>query len=312
MKSILVVSLFFTLNISLNLLNRYALGVRGFSFPISLTLFQALAMSLCLFGSCLVSRSVKDGMLGALGNEWRGIIWVGFWTSANILLNNISLVYISLSLNQVIRSSIPLVTAVVSSVHDKKVPTRVEIVGLLVLCGGVGVAIGEASVNGNALGVLTCLSGVISGAYMLYSTSRTLHDKFSSFQLAFLTAPITVFCLSPPFYIFEFERVFEYGRNNFQVTMTLLLSAAAVATLYNVVHNELVHIVGPVTTTVLGQVKIVSLMILSGILFGDGRDFSSKMKIGCFMAVAGLGIYSAAKVKQQLATASRVEKEKET
>ena len=292
-KAVVVVILFFLLNVGLSLLNRWALGVKGFSFPIFLTTFQALFMFTAILCSSLFIPKVR-GMTGSsrrtMVKEWKGVVWVGIWTSLNVVLNNFSLVYISLSLNQVLRygfymytvmcgyiscdgvcccrSSIPLVTAVVSAIHGRKMPTKGEVFGLLVLCGGVIIAIGEASANGNAFGVMLCLSSVVAGAYMLTTTAHTLHEKMSSFQLAFMTAPVTVVCLMPPFFMFESGVVGEYMVLNPHMTAMILLSGSILASAYNVVHNELVGIVGPVTTTVLGQIKIVSLMLLSGILFG--------------------------------------------
>lgn len=35
-----------------------------------------------------------------------------------------------------------------------------------------------------------------------------------------------------------------------------------------------------VTTTVLGEVKIVGLLLLSAMLLGEGREFTAKMTLG--------------------------------
>lgn len=56
---------------------------------------------------------------------------------ANIALNNMSLVFISLSLSQIIRSGIPVMTALLGVVIEKKVPTPFELLSLVVLTAGV-------------------------------------------------------------------------------------------------------------------------------------------------------------------------------
>ncbi len=56
---------------------------------------------------------------------------------ANIALNNMSLVFISLSLSQIIRSGIPVMTALLGVVIEKKVPTLFELLSLVVLTAGV-------------------------------------------------------------------------------------------------------------------------------------------------------------------------------
>lgn len=56
---------------------------------------------------------------------------------ANIALNNMSLVFLSLSLSQIIRSGIPVVTALLGAVIEGKVPTAFELVSLVILTAGV-------------------------------------------------------------------------------------------------------------------------------------------------------------------------------
>ena len=56
---------------------------------------------------------------------------------ANIALNNMSLVFLSLSLSQIIRSGIPVMTALLGAVIEKKIPTPFELLSLLILTAGV-------------------------------------------------------------------------------------------------------------------------------------------------------------------------------
>jgi len=102
-RALAVVLLFFVLNVSLSLLNRWALGIQGFSFPMFLTMFQAFFALFCLSVAMVCSPELLKEYLALAKESWRGILWVGFWLSVNIAMNNYSLVHISLSLNQVLR-----------------------------------------------------------------------------------------------------------------------------------------------------------------------------------------------------------------
>lgn len=330
-KTVVVVLAFFVLNQCLSLLNRWALGVKGFRFPILVTMCQALFYFFqVLVGSLfstrlrgIVSRScaLVRGSHGSVA-EVTKIAWVGVWTSANIVLNNVSLVYISLSLNQIIRSSIPVVTAIVSSVHDASLPSSAELAGLLVLCSGVIMVVGEARTQvgeDGTFGMIMCFLGVISGAYMLYTTSKTLGGGStskekrampSSMEVSFRVAPITFLVLSPIFYIFEQDQAVTYIRGNPRESFWILLCASAIASMYNVVHTELVGHVGPVTTTVLGQVKIVSLMIMSMVMLGEHTAFSMHMLWGCVLSLLGFSMYGWAKTFSKPVGKSVPEKEK--
>lgn len=96
-------TLFFLLNVTLSLLNRWALGIQGFSFPMFLTMFQALFTFCCVLIAMIFSPTMTGDLRRLAQEEWKGILAVGFWMSLNIALNNYSLVHISLSLNQVLR-----------------------------------------------------------------------------------------------------------------------------------------------------------------------------------------------------------------
>jgi drug/metabolite transporter (DMT)-like permease len=313
-KTVVVVLAFFVFNQCLSLLNRWALGVKGFRFPILVTMCQALFFFVQItLGSLfstrmrgIVSRSYE--LVKSSKAECAQVAWVGLWTSGNIVLNNVSLVYISLSLNQIIRSSIPVVTAVVSSVHDAKLPTRAELAGLVILCTGVTMVIGGARTHvddDGSFGIIMCFLGVVSGAYMLYTTSKSLGGGSkqrkggrmpSSLEVSFRVAPVTFLVLSPVFYVIEMEQAIEYIQGNPWESFWILSCASVVASLYNVIHTELVGHVGPVTTTVLGQVKIVSLMLLSMFVFGERKIFSMDMIWGCVLSVVGFCIYGWARM----------------
>lgn len=330
-KTVAVVLAFFVFNQSLSLLNRWLFAFKGFRFPILITMCQALFFFLQILLGSLLSKRMRGivcrsyDLLKDSQSERRGqVAWVGLWTPGNIVLNNVSLVYISLSLNQIIRSSIPVVTAVVSSVHDARLPTRAELLGLVILCTGVTMVIGGARTHvgeDGTFGIIMCFLGVISGAYMLYTTSKSLSTQHkgggggpSSLEVSFRVAPVTFLVLLPAFYSIEKDEAIEYMRGNPWESFWILLSASVVASLYNVIHTELVGHVGPVTTTVMGQVKIVSLMLLSMFVFGERKIFSMDMMWGCVLSVIGFCMYGWARMfsKHLVAAAAAKETKKET
>lgn len=52
---------------------------------------------------------------------------------------------------------------------------------------------------------------------------------------------------------------------------------------------------GAVTCSVVGEVKIVALVSLSGIFLGEAKQYTLAQLIGCATAVMGLFLYSSAK-----------------
>ena len=93
-------ALYLTLNSVLNLANRWALGLSGFRFPILLTMAHAI-FSFSVLGPVLTAKRVDHA--ATLRKSWRGILLIGILMGCNIACNNLSLVHLPLSLNQVTR-----------------------------------------------------------------------------------------------------------------------------------------------------------------------------------------------------------------
>lgn len=96
------IAAYLTLNSTLNLMNKWLLGIYGFQFPLLLTSCHMLFSFLILLPFMLTSP-FKALHLPTLRKQWKGIIGIGLFMAVNIAFNNLSLVSITLSLNQVIR-----------------------------------------------------------------------------------------------------------------------------------------------------------------------------------------------------------------
>ena len=97
---ILLFAVYLCLNSVLNLANRWALGLSGFAFPLLLTMAHA-GFSFSVLGPVLSARRVDH--FTTLRKSWRGILVIGVLMGCNIACNNLSLVHLPLSLNQVTR-----------------------------------------------------------------------------------------------------------------------------------------------------------------------------------------------------------------
>ena len=99
---VLLFALYLSLNSVLNLANRWALGLSGFTFPILLTMAHAI-FSFSMLLPILSARKVDH--MATLRKSWRGILVIGVLMGCNIACNNLSLVHLPLSINQVTRQS---------------------------------------------------------------------------------------------------------------------------------------------------------------------------------------------------------------
>ena len=99
---IATITAYLTLNSTLNLMNKWLLGIHGFSFPLLLTSCHMLFSFLILL-PFMLKEPFKNLHVATLQKQWKGIIGIGLFMAVNIAFNNLSLVQITLSLNQVIR-----------------------------------------------------------------------------------------------------------------------------------------------------------------------------------------------------------------
>lgn len=96
------IAAYLTLNSTLNLMNKWLLGIYGFQFPLLLTSCHML-FSFMILLPVMLTNPFKALHLPTLCKQWKGIVCIGMFMAVNIAFNNLSLVSITLSLNQVIR-----------------------------------------------------------------------------------------------------------------------------------------------------------------------------------------------------------------
>ena len=83
-------------------MNKWLLGIYGFPFQLLLTSCHVLFSFLILL-PFMMREPFKSLHTATLKKQWKGIIGIGLFMAVNIAFNNLSLVQITLSLNQVIR-----------------------------------------------------------------------------------------------------------------------------------------------------------------------------------------------------------------
>ena len=99
---LVVLTLYLSLNISLNMMNKWVLSHYGFRFPLLMSMCH-MGFSFLALAPIMLFKAFRDQHAATLQKQWLGLIGVGVFFAINIGFNNVSLVTISLSLNQVIR-----------------------------------------------------------------------------------------------------------------------------------------------------------------------------------------------------------------
>ena len=312
-----VVVAFLVLNSSLSLLNRWALGLHGLHFPLLLT------ASHMIFGSAMLSplMLLHEGYYTRHREEVCGrgtaLAAIGLMNAAQIAFNNWSLVHIELSMNQVIRSMGPVLVAIIGVGVEGKVPTRRELGCLVALtvgvmltvyraaeapatAGGAASAAAAGAVSGwssHAVGIgLTWLSTVIQ-CLQLSVSSRLMSRggagiKLDPFQMTFYTGPVAFAGLLPFALSVEMPAFAEALARSPATVLGFLLGSSLLAILYNVALFQALRSLSAVGTAVLGNVKIVLLVLTTAVMLGELLSWSAAQLVGAALALGASACYS--------------------
>lgn len=278
-RALWVVTIWLTLNVAMNLYNKWIFTIYGFQFPFFITMTHMVIGfigSLCLIYIPFLRNRVfsSQDRVKVLQRPTRGtllkVILLAVFAAANTGLNNASLVYINISTNQVVRATLPVVVVLVSFVLEKKRYSK-KIMGVIIAIVGSASAALYKQPEFDFWGVfLAGLSVVASGLWtVLTAILLGAHGRMNPIQLVYYTAPPIFIYLLPAFLVFELKPIGEQLPHVDPVPIVLIiLMGGALAFSYNIVHYWLVIETGSVGSSVMGNIKVVLLIILSIVLFG--------------------------------------------
>jgi len=264
-----------SLNIGLNFFNKEVFSERvGFTFPIFFTMFHMVAS---FFGGAILIFGFKAGSVTKA--HWTDykyrIMLLSLLFVTNISCNNASLVHLSLSVNQIVKSCVPLPTMILSVAFERdangqpKSYSKGVIVSLLITVLGSVLAVygnPEASPFGLALVIISTLAvalwSVMSAMLLgpdsgLNAISLTWYASIISFVLLF----ILWLCSS------EREAATAYLSSRPGDAALIILVGSSTAFVYNLVHFALIKVTSALTSAVAGNIKILLIIILSMIFF---------------------------------------------
>eukprot|EP00440_Ansanella_granifera_P070562 gb/GFBE01076570.1/.p1 GENE.gb/GFBE01076570.1/~~gb/GFBE01076570.1/.p1 ORF type:complete len:457 (+),score=116.46 gb/GFBE01076570.1/:1-1371(+) len=216
----------------------------------------------------------------------------------NIALNNFSLGYISVAVNLIIRSCLPLSTLVSSQALSvfglykakpcKIVELALMIVGVICAASFTAAKIAGSSSSGHSssnmiLGVVMCIASLLCGSLNLALAGALGEMKLSVYDtVAYMSVPATVFLL--PFVLFlqkpvpgEWPQVFGVDTaTDWQIiqkvaviapkTFGLFALSGVFSFMYNIVQFSIVHALSPSATAFGGNFNKAALVFLTLLL----------------------------------------------
>uniref|UniRef100_A0A7S1L8D5 Sugar phosphate transporter domain-containing protein n=1 Tax=Alexandrium catenella TaxID=2925 RepID=A0A7S1L8D5_ALECA len=287
------------LNAALNFLNRWALGVHGFSFPLALTAAHMFFNPVLLLPAMLARGIAWSDHGKVMQEQWKGIVVVGLLNGIQIALNNSSLVLMELSLNQVVRAAMPVFVAFLAVVVEKKTPTGEQLMALLLISVGVMLAVYRpGSTFGNDMkGTLLVLSSVAMMALQM-SFSGRLGVKLDAVQMTFYTGWLSLIPVAVLVLLLEAPLLLKHCLAHPGSSLAIVFSSCVLAVVYNVVVFQTIRGLSSVGSAVLGNVKVVVILLVSAISMGEMQLWGTRQHAGCLLTFVGAAFYSALKLRK--------------
>merc|ERR1712166_1113715 len=240
-----VISLWMFLNFALNFFNKWAFtkvedGGAGFSFPIFCTMWNTLASFLganLLMLMVPVNRTIRWKQF--VDNKFALLVF-GVVFSSNIVTNNASLVYISLSVNQVIKCLVPIPAIIFSHFIEKKTYSYPIIGASFVLTFGACMSIPYDSPKVTPVGsILALWSTAMSGLRPVLTALLLKNSKESGLTpvpLLWYDAGFSTVFLFLAFLISEETlMVSQFFKKDTAAGMGILIAGSTCAFAYNIV-----------------------------------------------------------------------------
>jgi len=287
-----VVAGYLVFNTSINLFNRWCLGMYGFSFPLVVTVCHFSFAFFALTPMMLLVPAYREQHKEAWRRDWRGYVATGVFTAVNVSFNNSSLVYLSLSMNQVITASMPVLTCCFAICIEKNYwPNKPQMLGILPICAGVMLAVYEEAHN-EVTGIVLCGIATVANALRTALSSHLLQSKLDVFSMTWYTGPVSALVLLPFAIYKESSLITEYAQQNMGSTMGILLFGSMLALVYNVILFLTIKTLTGVTMNVMGNVKIIFLLLMSRLTLGELSEIDVKLAAGVGLTFSGFFLYS--------------------
>jgi len=264
-----VVLVYGTLSVGFNIYNSFLLRiVPGFKFPVVYTTTHMFAG---FVGSATLIFGFKMGTVSwaRFTQKWRPLIVLAVLRSGTILLNNASLVLIDLTLNKVIKSTVPVFVVAFSVIIEKKsFRWPVFVILFFIVFGTILACIHSADNGNNPVGIVMAIgsSAVGGGGIVMSAVLLGKEHGLSPVELLFYFSPLQTVLLGSLSLFIDFGDFLEWARDSHSAEASGFIAiGAGLAFLFNLTGFCLVQTTSAVTTAICGNMVVVVVIVLGSI-----------------------------------------------
>ena len=291
LHSTAIVLAWFALNIAINNLNKWIFAHYAFRYSALLTAFHMLA---CYVLSAVTLRLRPEPTRLPLSQCARNSIsQLSLVFVVSVCCGNAALQYIHISFSQAIGATAPLWTVVLSVVLLRKSYALRVWASLALICLGMVLTI-RGEMNFDWIGFGLVLSATLTRALKSIMQGLLLsspEERLDSIELLYYMAPRSAACLG--IWVLLRERDFLADAVLLDSGLWVCLLASSLVSFFlNVAQFLVTTATSAVTLQVLGNIKVVLLIVVSTAIFGN--EVSLQAACGCAACLAGAVLYHSA------------------
>ncbi|GAB5365094.1 hypothetical protein AAMO2058_001027200 [Amorphochlora amoebiformis] len=293
---------FLTVNVALNIFNKYIFS-GPLPIPVFVTMTHQIACFLYAFSCMAFPSFYKRSRINSSAMLCKLLI-IPFGFVLSIGLNNISLMFTTLALNQLIRSLSPVTVAFTAFFIEGTRYSFAEILTLMLLTFGLSLGV-ATSTDFDTYGVVICLASVLGSTFQLVLTGFFLSGEEIRLQvldiLLYTAIPSSIILAPMSVGMGEMQTLTEAVEKVGLGTVVILISVGcAMAVLYNLIQIILIKYTSSVYFSVAGGFKTGVTIGMSYIFFKQAADIFSL--VGIAITSIAFAIHSYLSYKKRLPT----------
>eukprot|EP00466_Bigelowiella_natans_P004246 jgi/Bigna1/86279/estExt_fgenesh1_pg.C_90184 len=280
-KSATLLALFYGVNVCISVYNKWL-----FNGPLKTPIYVTMTHQIICFICCWsLSPWVRISRVEENSSRLK-LFLIPLFFVGNIALNNLSLLYTTLALNQLIRSFCPVAVALFAYLIEDKVPSFSGGTAIFCLVFGVTLSI-STSPDLEFLGTVICFGSVFGNAVQTVLVSVLKIVKLDPLSIIYHTSIINSLLLLPLLFILGEHRqlqthVEEQGAMS---VFGLTVAGGAIAFAYNLILLSFIQNTSSVYSSIAGSFKTVLILGVSFLFFHQRLNVLSSVGI-CIACVA--------------------------
>eukprot|EP00013_Stygamoeba_regulata_P001997 CAMPEP_0177633444 /NCGR_PEP_ID=MMETSP0447-20121125/2840_1 /TAXON_ID=0 /ORGANISM="Stygamoeba regulata, Strain BSH-02190019" /LENGTH=334 /DNA_ID=CAMNT_0019135103 /DNA_START=129 /DNA_END=1133 /DNA_ORIENTATION=- len=294
------------LNILLNFMNKILFRVENFRFPLAIIL-TGLLFNLVCTGVCIWNLNLDTIDFSVVKRHWPGIVMVGCAYGLSTGFENLSLLYMDISLNQIVKSSTPVLVMIFSVLIEKKTYTARQVFLLLLITAGVIFTVFETpSIPPNVMfGIALALGSSMCAAFtVVFSAKLLANSTFGPLALNFLLSPPGTLILLPIFIKTEAHNLFYTSTPNQRYDVAAMLLIGFLGFVYHIFQLLIVKYTSSIYSQLVACLKNVIIICLSIVIFRD-TPLNIMNSVGMALVIVCFSMYTLESARLREAAAAK-------